>query len=108
AGNPGNGDVGSNGGTVRAVTGGTLSIDGNSAFTNTGTLSADGSSSTLSVGSNGVNPPAWHSSGGIISVTNGATLNLGNQFTQADLTHFSRGGGTTVNLKGTLAGGLTL
>ncbi|HEV3080665.1 MAG TPA: hypothetical protein VGY66_12835, partial [Gemmataceae bacterium] len=99
---------GSNAGTIKAVTGGSLTVGSSSAFTNTGTLAADGTGSVLSIGTNGVNPPVWTSPNGTISVTNNATLNLGNQFTQADLAHFTRDAGSTVNLIGTINGGLGL
>ena len=104
----GSGGTGVNRGTIQALNGGTITAGNSSAFNNTGVLKADGSGSTLWIGDYSYSGPTWTNSAGSIAVTNGATLQLGNTFSQSALSNFTRAAGTTVNLRGVLTGGLTL
>jgi Ca2+-binding RTX toxin-like protein len=105
-----NNGVGGNSGTLRALTGTTLGVFGGSTWTNSGTISVDGGTLNLNTFLNiglgtDYRPFAWANTG-TVTVTN-STVNLGGVFTQAGLGNFSRAGGT-VNLLGTVVGGLTL
>src|ERR1043166_2330790 len=84
-------------GSSGTITADTSTLTFGSNWNNTGTITANASTLTF----NG----AW-SNNGTIRATNG-TVNLGGSFTQAGLGVFNRTGGT-VNLIGTLSGGLTL
>jgi RHS repeat-associated protein/uncharacterized repeat protein (TIGR01451 family) len=93
------GSTGSNSGTIQA-TSGNLAVVG--PFTNATTIGVAGGA-TLSVGS--PNEP-WDNTGTIH--TAGSTVDLSGTFTQAALGTFLRDSSSTVNLTGTLTGGLSL
>ncbi len=106
-------------GTVSAdVAGGTIQLGGNAPVINQGTIQATGGGAISGIGL--VNEPgktislnastlslsgAWTNAGTIIA--NNSTLNLGGTFTRATLGNFVRTGGT-VNITGTLNGGVNL
>src|SRR5262249_28158478 len=100
------GVTGANNGTINVTAGAALVYGGDAvnSFTNTGSITA-ANGSTVPLG-NTTNK--WSSTGptGLISVNN-ATLNLSGTFTNSSVSNFSRTGGT-VNLTGTVTGGLTL
>ena len=85
-----------NTGTLIATNGGVLSIR-SPMWSNTGTIAANGSALTFG--------GTWVNSGTILAID--SAVSLEGAFTQADLGRFNRTGGT-VNLSGTLTGGLGL
>jgi hypothetical protein len=82
-----------------------IAYNGNgSAFTNTGTISATGANATIDLANNS---NTWDNSGGTITLANGATLNLGGSFGNANLGTINGANGT-INLTGTLTNTGTL
>jgi RHS repeat-associated protein len=96
----GSAGTGTNSGTIQASGGGQLQVEG--AFTNTGTISIDGGGD-LDLGDNSFN---WTNTG-TISTTN-STVHLQGAITQANIGTLNRDSGSTIDLSGTLSGGLTL
>ncbi len=86
-----------------------LRVDGmggsnGSAWTNQGTITVTGG--TLEIGFENRTAETWSNTGTISSTS--STVILSGTFTQAGLGNFSRDAASTVNLDGTLNGGLTL
>ncbi|HWB11805.1 MAG TPA: hypothetical protein VG826_21420, partial [Pirellulales bacterium] len=98
---------GSNSGTIKADSGGSLTVYGSSA--GTWTNEAGASISIAGGGKLGIdnNPAAPWTNLGTISTT-ASTVNLNGAFTQAGLGTFSRDAASTVNLTGKLTGDVAL